>query len=157
MLEKIISSFIVISGTKHIFVGIDSTVFKITHASQYYTDWTGYRRKYAKLSIRTDVLLLQQIICTVKIRWAHTRHDDRDFKPVITRIAEILPLSVVTADKGYDSEANHLLVREELHAFSISLLDANTYRYGEHMVSTESRWNMVTLNCCTINETRMKL
>jgi hypothetical protein len=118
LLEKIISSFIVISGTKHIFVGIDSTGFKITHASQYYTDRTGYRRKYAKLSIGADVL--QQIIYTIKIRrGAPTRHDNRDFKPVITRIAEILPLSVVTADKGYDSEDNHLLVREELHALSI--------------------------------------
>ena len=28
-------------------------------------------------------------------------------------------LSVVTGDKGYDSEENHLLVREDLHAFSI--------------------------------------
>jgi Transposase DDE domain len=118
LLEKIISSFIVISGTKHIFVGIDSTGFKITHASQYYTEQTGYRRKYAKLSIGSDVLL-QQIICTIKIRRAPTRHDNSDFKPVLTRIAEILPLSVVTADKGYDSEDNHLLVREELHAFSI--------------------------------------
>jgi hypothetical protein len=63
--------------------------------------------------------VLQQIICTIKIRRAPTRHDNSDFKPVLTRIAEILPLSVVTADKGYDSEDNHLLVREELHAFSI--------------------------------------
>jgi hypothetical protein len=61
-------------------------------------------------------VLLQQIICTTKIRRAPTGHDNRDFKPVITRIAEILPLSVVTADKGED---NHILVREELHAFSI--------------------------------------
>ena len=61
LLEKIISSFIVISGTRHIFVGIDSSGFKITHASQYYTDRTVTRRKYAKLSIGTDVL--QQIIC----------------------------------------------------------------------------------------------
>jgi hypothetical protein len=38
LLEKIISSFIVISGTKHIFAGIDSTGFKITHASQYYVE-----------------------------------------------------------------------------------------------------------------------
>ncbi|MGA9845980.1 MAG: hypothetical protein WBP64_05530 [Nitrososphaeraceae archaeon] len=48
-----------------------------------------------------------------------TRHDNIDFKPILTRIAEILPLSVVTADKGYDSEDNHLLVREGLHAFSV--------------------------------------
>jgi hypothetical protein len=33
LLEKIISSFIVISGTKHIFAGIDSTGFKLTRAS----------------------------------------------------------------------------------------------------------------------------
>ena len=38
LLEKIISSFIVISGTRHIFVGIDSSGFKITHASQYYVN-----------------------------------------------------------------------------------------------------------------------
>ncbi|HEY7078234.1 MAG TPA: hypothetical protein VH500_00935 [Nitrososphaeraceae archaeon] len=51
LLEKIISSFIIISGTKHIFVGIDPTGFKITHHSQYYTERTATRRKYAKLSI----------------------------------------------------------------------------------------------------------
>jgi hypothetical protein len=117
LLEKIISSFIVISGTKHIFVGIDSTGFKITHASQYYTDRTGLRRKYAKLSIGADVL--QQIICNIRIRRAPTRHDNIDFKPIITKTSGILPVSVVAADKGYDSEDNHLLVRENLHAFSI--------------------------------------
>ena len=114
LLEKIISSFIVISGTKHIFVGIDPTGFNMTHASQYYTDRTGLRRKYAKLSIGADVL--QQVICTIKIRRAPTRHDNIDFKPILTRIAEILPLSVVTADKGYDSEENHLLVRACMHS-----------------------------------------
>ena len=117
LLEKIISSFIIISGTKHIFVGIDSTGFKITHASQYYTERTGLRRKYAKLSIGADVL--QQIICNIRIRRAPTRHDNIDFRPIITRTSNILPLSVVTADKGYDSEDNHLLVREDLHALSI--------------------------------------
>ena len=117
LLEKIISSFIVISGTKHIFAGIDSTGFKITHASQYYTDRTELRRKYAKLSIGVDVL--QQIICTIKIRRAPTRHDNVDFRPIVDKASNILPLSVVTADKGYDSEDNHLLVREDLHAFSI--------------------------------------
>jgi hypothetical protein len=35
------------------------------------------------------------------------------------RTSDILPLSVVTGDKGYDSEDNHLLVREDLHAFSV--------------------------------------
>ena len=54
-----------------------------------------------------------------KIRRTPTRHDNMDFRPATTRISEILPLSGVTADKGYDSEDNHLLVRESLHAFSV--------------------------------------
>ena len=117
LLEKIISSFIVISGTKHIFAGIDSSGFKITHASQYYTERTATRRKYAKLCIGADVL--KQIICTIKIRRAPTRHDNIDFRPIITRTSNVLPLSLVTADKGYDSEDNHLLVRETFHTLSV--------------------------------------
>ena len=76
-LLKIISSFILlISNIRRIFAGIDSTGFKITNASQYYTERTGLRKKYAKLSIGADVI--QQIICTVKIRRAPTRHDNID-------------------------------------------------------------------------------
>ena len=69
------------------------------------------------MSIGADVL--QQIICNIRIRRAPTRHDNIDFKPIVKRTANILPLSVVTADKGYDSENNRLLVREYLHAFSV--------------------------------------
>jgi hypothetical protein len=62
---------------------------------------------------------LQQIICTIKIRRAPTRHDNVDFRAIIKRTSNILPLSVFTADKDYDSEEKHLLVREDLHAFSV--------------------------------------
>jgi len=118
ILAKIIASFIILTGTRHIFAGIDSTGFKLTHASEYYYTKRAKlrRRKYTKLSIGAD--LLQQIICNIKIRRAPTRHDNIDFKPLVKRIANIIPLSVVTADKTYDSEDNHLLVRE-LHAFSV--------------------------------------
>ena len=76
LLERIISSFILLllTNIRKIFTGIDSTGFKITNASQYYTERTRYRRKYAKLSIGADVL--QQIICTIKIRRAPARHDN---------------------------------------------------------------------------------
>lgn len=50
-LGKIISSFIILAGTRHIFVGVDSSGFKMTHASQYYTERVKLRRKYTKLSI----------------------------------------------------------------------------------------------------------
>ena len=66
MLGKIISSFILFTGTRHIFTGIDATGFKITHASEYYTNRAKLRKKkYAKLSIGADVL--KQIICKIKI------------------------------------------------------------------------------------------
>ena len=45
--------------------------------------------------------LLPQIICSIKIRWAPTRHDNMDFKPIITRISEIVPLSLVTSGKAW--------------------------------------------------------
>jgi hypothetical protein len=90
LLENIISSFILLlTNIRKIFTGIDSTGFKITHTSQYYyPEQTGLRRKYVKLSMRV------QIICTIKIRRAPTRHDTIDFRPIITRTSDILPLSV---------------------------------------------------------------
>ena len=38
---------------------------------------------------------------------------------MITRISKIKPLSVVVADKAYDSEDNHVMVREKLRGFSV--------------------------------------
>lgn len=57
------------------------------------------------------------------------------------KIAKILPLSVVTADKGYDSEDNHVLVREILNAFSVVIPSRyhNMYQYGRHMVNIENK------------------
>jgi acid stress-induced BolA-like protein IbaG/YrbA len=119
LLEKIVSSFITLTNLQQIFVGIDSSGFKVTHASQYYIERTRVkRRKYIKLSLGADVL--KQIICAVKIRRAPIRHDTIDyFHPLITKISTILPLSVVTADKAYDGEDNHVLIREQLHAYSV--------------------------------------
>jgi hypothetical protein len=57
---------------RQLFVGIDSSGFKATHASQYYSDRVK-PRKYIKLSLAAAVL--QQIICTIEIRRAHARRD----------------------------------------------------------------------------------
>ena len=43
MLGKILSSFILFTGTRHIFTGIDATGFKITHASGYYVNRIKWR------------------------------------------------------------------------------------------------------------------
>ena len=52
----IIASFIILTGTRHIFAGIDSTGFKLTHASEYYYTERAKlrRRKYTKFSIGAD-------------------------------------------------------------------------------------------------------
>ena len=106
ILAKIISSFILLLNYIHrLLIGIDSSVFKVTNASQYYTDKARVRKKYLKLSLSAD--LLSQIICTVKIRRAPTRHDNIDFQPLVIRTSEVLPISVTVADKDYDSEDNH--------------------------------------------------
>jgi hypothetical protein len=54
------------------------------------------------------------------VRRAPTRYDIIDFKPVITKTSEILLLSVVVVgDRGYDSEDNHIMVREKSGTFSV--------------------------------------
>lgn len=62
--------------------------------------------------------MLQQIIDTIKIR-RFPIHDNINFRPRITRTDNILPLSVVTADKVMTVKENHLLVGELLQGFSI--------------------------------------
>jgi hypothetical protein len=85
-----ISSFIALPliTAKQIFVGIDSSGFKSTHSSQYYTERAKLRKKWIKLSIGADIL--KQIICTIKIRRAPTKHDSVDFKSIITRHQAII-------------------------------------------------------------------
>jgi hypothetical protein len=65
--------------------------------------------------------VLQQIICKIR-RAPFTRYDNIDFRPIIARTSEILPLSVVTDDRGYDSEDNHLLVREDLQCYQLGTI-----------------------------------
>ncbi|MDP9288319.1 MAG: hypothetical protein M3P08_08990 [Thermoproteota archaeon] len=66
LLEKIISSFIILTKIGQLFVGIDSSGFKAIHASQYSVERAKLRRRYIKISLAADVL--QQIIYTIKIR-----------------------------------------------------------------------------------------
>ena len=120
LLEKVMSSFIILTKIGQLFVGIDSSGFKATYTSQDYAERVKLRRrKYIKLSLAADDVLQQIITCTIKIRRAPVRHDNIDFRPLVIKISELVPLSVVTADKAYDSEDNHVLVRDVLHALSV--------------------------------------
>jgi hypothetical protein len=93
ILEKIISSFILLLNYIHrLFIGIiDSSGFKITNASQYYTDKVKIRKKYLKLSVSADMLF--QLICIIKIRRAPTKHDIIDFPPLVIKASEATDIS----------------------------------------------------------------
>jgi hypothetical protein len=98
ILRKVISSFILLLSIHRLFIDIDSSGFKATNSSQYYTDKARLRKKYLKLSL--GAVVLYEIICDIKIRRAPKRHDTIDFQPIIENISEIVPVSVVVADKG---------------------------------------------------------
>jgi len=52
ILAKILSSFILLLNyVNSLFIGIDSSGFKVSNASQYYTDQAKLRKKYLKLSL----------------------------------------------------------------------------------------------------------
>ena len=99
-----------------VFISIDSSGFKATNASQYYTDKDKRRKKYVKLSVSSDMLF--QLICVVEIICLPIRHETIDFQPLINA-SEVLLIAITVADKGYDTEDNHILVRVRIRAFSI--------------------------------------
>jgi len=58
-----------------------------------------------KMSAISD--MKSQIICAIKIRH-RTRHDSVDFTPLLHKANDICHIHTVVADKGYDSEKNHV-------------------------------------------------
>jgi hypothetical protein len=57
ILAKITSSFILLLNyVNRLFISIDSSGFKVSNASEYYTDKTKLRNKYLKLSLSAELL-----------------------------------------------------------------------------------------------------
>jgi len=78
ILERIISSFIIVTKIGQLFVGIDRFIWVQSNSCftvLYRKNKTYEKKKIHQLSLTADVL--QQIICTIKIRCAPTRHDHR--------------------------------------------------------------------------------
>jgi hypothetical protein len=73
-------------------------------------------RRFVKLTIGAE--LKTQLVTSIKVRRGPA-NDTRDFPPVVRRAHAIKRIKVGIGDKGYDSEKNHELLREELHARSI--------------------------------------
>ena len=106
MLLKILESFIISARIRKMFAGIDSTGLSHGQASYYYTKRAKLRRKFVKISIAAD--MRRQLICGIKIRHRR-RHDSVDFVPLLQRTASLVPIETIVADRGYDSENNHIM------------------------------------------------
>ena len=119
LMYRIVSSFILLTKIRKLFVGMDASGFRSGNASSYYTDRARIRKKYIKPSMGAE--LKERVACSLKTRRA-PKHDTMDFRPIMERASNMMPLSIVVAGKGYDSEdseANHEFVRKEPDAVSI--------------------------------------
>ena len=105
MLLKMLESFVMYTGIRKMLAGIDSTGLSHGQASYYYAKRAKLRRKFVKISICAD--MRQQIISSIKIRHRR-RHDNMDFVPLLKRTVKLVPIGAVVADRGYDSEQNHV-------------------------------------------------
>jgi hypothetical protein len=116
-------TFRLISKERAVNVAIDSTGYKDRHTSSYYAwrivgrgiEKTPHRR-FMKNSIAVDTD--RQAIIAERIHKSGVP-DMVDFVPLLGKTAKVVKINNVTADKGYDSEANHRFAREEIGAFSI--------------------------------------
>ena len=91
---------------------IDSTGYSSTHASRYYVQRMHgelERRNYIKASL--SICTVNQCILAVKARLG-PRNDNIDFEWLARQSASLAKITHIVADKGYDSEANHRLVRQ---------------------------------------------
>ena len=105
MLQNILESFVMYCRTRKLSVAVDATGFGYGQASYYYTKKYKLRRKFLKISICADTT--NQVVCSAKIR--HKRCNDTvDFVPLLERASRTASIGTIVADRGYDSEWNHV-------------------------------------------------
>jgi transposase len=106
--------------------GADSSGFDLTHASRYYV-WRRGKRKnspqkrttyrwFGKLQLLSDCrrhLILSTYVCRGPCPDVHQLRD------LLAACVPGLKLNSLVADAGYDSESNHVMLREEKHIRSV--------------------------------------
>jgi hypothetical protein len=92
-------------------VAIDSSGYSSHHVSKYFV-WRIKGRIKRKFFMKDSIVIDtdRQIILSNYSRIGPS-HDNIDFKPLINKARKRVDIILVTADKGYDDESNHMLVK----------------------------------------------
>ena len=111
LFEKILVQTIRLFDVLDARVAIDSSGYSSYHVSKYYV-WRIKGRTRRKFFMKDSIVVDtdRQIILSNYSRISPS-HDNRDFKPLIKKTRKRVDIVLVTADKGYDDESNHKLVR----------------------------------------------
>lgn len=118
-IDRILSRTVNLFHTGNCIVAIDATGYSSNHASRYYVLRIGKdysRRKHIKSSVTVDTG--NQVIISQKARLG-PRNDCLDSGKLLINTGKLVRVKRVVADKGYDSEENHRLVRELLNGIAI--------------------------------------
>jgi hypothetical protein len=112
-------------------VAIDATGISLDNASGHYCKRLGIpfkKRPFMKTTFIVDIEHYLILLC--KMRKGH-RHDTKDAKPLIKKLAKHYEPEVFYGDRGYDDNAVFKLVFEELGAYPLILqrnLEVPKYR-----------------------------
>jgi len=100
-------------------VAIDATGISLDNASPHYCKRIGLRTKkrpFMKTTFIVDIQNFMILLCNTRKK---ARHDVRDAKPMIKRLALHYRPEVFLADRGYDAESLFALVFEKLGAYTL--------------------------------------
>ena len=129
-LELLLLSFLEEARLRVLHLGVDSTGYSCTSASQYYIRTLEVRkngpgppkrgrlvRRYLKQTLAVETR--KQLIAAVKFRMGPA-NDSPDFIPVVKKAGKARQdIMLVTGDKGYDAERNHEYVHEVIGGRSV--------------------------------------
>jgi transposase len=100
-------------------VAIDATGISLDNASQHYCKRIGrpyQKRPYMKTTFIVDIEKFLILVCKQRKK---PRHDTKDAKPAITKLAKHYGPEVFYGDRGYDSEDIFKQCFEELKAYPL--------------------------------------
>ncbi len=97
-------------------VAIDSTGYKLHHASRHYENviYKSQRRNKRFMKHFLSVNTGNQAIITSE-SWRSYVNDSTRFNPILKKTTEITKTDNAAADKGFDSEANHEFAHDKLN------------------------------------------